>query len=184
MPWCDHLASESGDIHTELINMNTKGYMTINSQPKMNGIRSSDTAYGWGGKDGYLYQKAYLEFFCSKEKLDILLNRIKKNKIQELSYCAINNESNIITNCQNTTNAVTWGIFPNKQVVQPTIVDYESFLIWKNDAFKLWTNEWANIYDIDSESYKLVKNIHDTYYLVYVVDNDYINGNIFEKLFG
>jgi methylenetetrahydrofolate reductase (NADPH) len=187
IPWCDHLASESNDIHTELININKKGYMTINSQPKMNGIKSSDSAYGWGGNDGYLYQKAYVEFFCSKENLDKLLTNIKKQNDSsyptELSYCAINNESHIITNCEQSTIAVTWGIFPNKQVVQPTIVDYDSFLIWKNDALKLWANEWATIYDNNSESYKLIKNIHDTYYLVYVVDNDYINGNIFDKLF-
>lgn len=28
-------------------------------------------------------------------------------------------------------NAVTWGVFPGKEVVQPTVVDQQSFLVWK-----------------------------------------------------
>lgn len=28
-------------------------------------------------------------------------------------------------------NAVTWGVFPGKEIVQPTVVDAQSFGIWK-----------------------------------------------------
>ena len=28
-------------------------------------------------------------------------------------------------------NAVTWGVFPGKEIVQPTVVDPISFLSWK-----------------------------------------------------
>ena len=28
-------------------------------------------------------------------------------------------------------NAVTWGVFPGKEVVQPTVVDPHSFSVWK-----------------------------------------------------
>ena len=28
-------------------------------------------------------------------------------------------------------NAVTWGVFPAKEVVQPTVVDPQSFTVWK-----------------------------------------------------
>ena len=55
---------------------NKLGYYTINSQPKINGMKS-ESPQGWGGKGGYLYQKAYLEFFCSKINLDKILNNIK-----------------------------------------------------------------------------------------------------------
>ena len=27
--------------------------------------------------------------------------------------------------------AVTWGVFPGKEIIQPTVVDPDSFLIWK-----------------------------------------------------
>ncbi len=31
-------------------------------------------------------------------------------------------------------NAVTWGVFPAREVVQPTVVDPQSFLVWKARA--------------------------------------------------
>lgn len=40
----------------------------------MNGAPSSDPKVGWGGEGGYVFQKAYLEFFCSPE----LLHRLQK----------------------------------------------------------------------------------------------------------
>ena len=177
IPWCDYVASETKSINENLLYLNKNGYLTINSQPRINGM-SSDSKHGWGGPNGFLYQKEYIEFFCSKDNFDKL-----KLDDKDLSYCAINKSNNIITNCENSTIAVTWGVFPKKEIIQPTIVDYESFLIWKEDAFSLWLSEWANIYDKESESYKLLNNIHDTYYLVFIVDNDFVNGNLFNKLF-
>ena len=32
---------------------------------------------------------------------------------------------------QTDVNAVTWGVFPGKEVVQPTVVDPQSFSVWK-----------------------------------------------------
>jgi methylenetetrahydrofolate reductase (NADPH) len=175
LSWCDNIALETSSIKKELVEINRLGYLTINSQPKINGIKS-DSTDGWGGKGGYLYQKAYLEFFCSKENLDKLLEKDLTN----YSYCAINNNDDIISNCTDTVTALTWGIFPNSEVIQPTIADTESFKIWKKDAFKLWLSEWGQIYEPESESYKLLKEIHDSYYLVYMIDNDYVDGNIFD----
>ena len=173
IPWCDYLADESSDISNQLINLNLNGYLTINSQPSLNGISSSDSKYGWGGDNGYIYQKAYLEFFCSKKEFSEL------EMSNTMSYCAINSDGTVMTNCKNKTMAVTWGIFPNKEVIQPTIVDYESFLIWKRDAFSLWIKNWRSIYQEGSKSYELIDKIHKEYYLVFIVENDYINGNIF-----
>ena len=28
-------------------------------------------------------------------------------------------------------NAVTWGVFPAKEIIQPTVVDPQSFAVWK-----------------------------------------------------
>ena len=36
-------------------------------------------------------------------------------------------------------NAVTWGIFSGKEVIQPTVVDHQAFIIWKDEAFTSWT---------------------------------------------
>jgi hypothetical protein len=41
--------------------LNQAGYLTINSQPRVNGAPSNDATFGWGRPGGYVYQKAYGE---------------------------------------------------------------------------------------------------------------------------
>ena len=41
----------------ELISINRQGILTINSQPRVNGVRSTDPVHGWGNPGGYVYQK-------------------------------------------------------------------------------------------------------------------------------
>ena len=182
LPWCEMpLAQESKQISDDLLNLNEMGYFTINSQPKINGLPSEDAEVGWGGPGGRIYQKAYLEFFTSKDKLDRLLKSIGSK--ENISYEAINISSDLITNLpENNAMAVTWGVFPNKEIIQPTIVDTRSFLIWKDEAFSLWMNDWASIYEAKSGSYKLIKEIYDTYYLVNIVDNDYVDGDLMKQM--
>ena len=182
LPWCEMpLAQESKQISDDLLKLNEMGYFTINSQPKINGLPSEDAEVGWGGPGGRIYQKAYLEFFTSKDKLDRLLKSIGSK--ENISYDAINISSDLITNLpENNAMAVTWGVFPNKEIIQPTIVDTRSFLIWKDEAFSLWMNDWASIYEPKSGSYKLIKEIYDTYYLVNIVDNDYVDGELIQQM--
>jgi len=54
-------------------------------------------------------------------------------------------------------------------------------MVWKDEAFALWQTHWQRTYPKDSESYKLLQLIHDTYYLVNVVENDYIKGDLFAR---
>jgi methylenetetrahydrofolate reductase (NADPH) len=58
-------------------------------------------------------------------------------------------------------------------------VDSATFGIWKDEAFALWRTMWQTIYERESPSWKLIQEIHDSYYLVNVVDNDYVGGDIF-----
>ena len=74
---------------------------------------------------------------------------------------------------------MTWGVFPNSEIIQPTVVDAESFLSWKDEAFGLWLSEWASIYPKGSESAALFHRIYKSFYLVNIVDNDYIGSDIF-----
>ena len=177
IPWCDSLDNETNEIAEDLLKINEMGYWTINSQPRLNGVKSNNSN-GWGGENGYLYQKQYLEFFTSKDNLDKLLNKIKNNK--NISYCAVNNKDNLITNCNNDTIALTWGVFPNKEIIQPTIANKSIFLNWKKDAFQIWINEWAYIYDEDLESFNFLKKTMNDYYLVFLIDNNYIDGDLFQ----
>ena len=47
-------------ITDQLANMNELGYLTINSQPAVDGSRSDDKVHGWGPPGGYVYQKVRL----------------------------------------------------------------------------------------------------------------------------
>ena len=122
-----------------------------------------------------MYQKAYLEFFVAPEQVPPLLAAMDANEI--LTYHAIDRSGNAISN-SDTVNAVTWGVFPGGEVRQPTIVDPGSFVVWKDEAFDLWLSSWAAVYEEDSESRRLLQRIHDTYFLVNVVDNDYVEGDL------
>ncbi|KAL0322806.1 UNVERIFIED_CONTAM: putative methylenetetrahydrofolate reductase [Sesamum angustifolium] len=133
---------------------------------------------GWGGPGGYVYQKAYLEFFCSPEKLNALVDKCKI--FPSLTYMAVNKEGTWKSNVNNTdVNAVTWGVFPAKEIIQPTVVDPQSFMVWKDEAFEIWSRGWAKLYPEDDPSRKLLDEVQSKYYLVSLVDNDYIHGDLF-----
>merc|ERR1719327_1840465 len=130
LPWCQEgPSSESNLISKTLVKYNRLGLLTINSQPRVNGSLSTDPYVGWGPAGGFVYQKAYVEFFCSPESLEKLIKGIDDEKLRFLSFTAVNRAGQVRSNVDDrNVNAVTWGIFPGKEVVQPTVVDYQSFL--------------------------------------------------------
>lgn len=179
-PWSelDGLQAETKIINEQLGNINLKGFLTINSQPAVNGAKSDSPTVGWGGPGGYVYQKAYLEFFCSPQKLNALVEKCKSYPF--LTYIAVNKDGTWFSNVNQTdVNAVTWGVFPAKEIIQPTIVDPASFMVWKDEAFETWSRGWAKLYPEGDPSTKLLEEVQRNYFLVSLVDNDYINGDMF-----
>jgi len=179
LPWCDTpLLPESDSIKENLIKINKQGFLTINSQPKVNGLPSNDIKVGWGPKGGYVYQKAYIEFFTSPEKLKLMQNIMKQ--FPSINYMAINNKGELLSNMiVPSVSAVTWGVFPGREIVQPTVADTESFKVWKDEAFALWRSNWLIMYQEGSKSFKLLETMITSYYLVALLDNNYIDGDIF-----
>ncbi|GMF02612.1 unnamed protein product [Ambrosiozyma monospora] len=108
-----------------------------------------------------------------------------------LSYYAVDKDDKVASNCsRGTINAVTWGCFPGKEIVQPTVVDKISFIAWK-DEFYMILKKWNNSVFKKDESYKqsdeLLTDLYDNYSLVNIVDNDYVkhaNKRIFELFTG
>jgi len=182
LPWTDNpLALESDVIKDKLKLLNRNGFLTINSQPCVNGVPSDHPVHGWGGPGGFVYQKAYIEFFTSPTLLAKISDFIKL-KYPTLTYLAVDFKGNLQSSSlydteHRITTAVTWGVFPGKEILQPTVVDTNSFVVWKDEAFALW-NLWGNIYDDDSISKNLIQKVRDSYYLVSIVDNNFITGNI------
>lgn len=58
LPWSeDAPAPETSVISEHLARLNELGFLTINSQPAVNGAASNDAVHGWGPSNGYVYQK-------------------------------------------------------------------------------------------------------------------------------
>ncbi|EKM50042.1 uncharacterized protein PHACADRAFT_264540 [Phanerochaete carnosa HHB-10118-sp] len=172
LPWSDSSPSpETSVISGQLAKLNELGFMTINSQPAVDGVRSDDKVHGWGPSNGYVYQKAYLEFFVSPELLECLIPHIERDHM--ITYYVINRRGDLRTNSHSDgPNAVTWGVFPGKEIIQPTIVEAISFMAWKDEAYELG-RQWAKYYEPDSPPRQLITKIMDTYFLVNVVHNDF-----------
>ena len=50
----------------------------------------------------------------------------------------------------------------------------------QDEAFQLWLTEWATLYEEGSQSKEVIQGIVNSYYLVSVVENNFIDGNIFQ----
>ncbi|KAG9066367.1 hypothetical protein KI688_001591 [Linnemannia hyalina] len=213
LPWCDHPCRAGGGSGGEmesyrdrLVELNGVGcYLAINSQPVVNGVKSDDKVLGWGPSSGYIYQKAFLEFFVSPDQLPILINRLETH-FPNYTYNAINHSGSTFfhssspksksrcrskhTNAnadkddkeeeeeEEEPNTVTWGVFLNHEIVQPTIVERSSFLAWKDEAFALW-DQWAQCFEGETESdstretRKVLDEVREKWCLMNIVNNDY-----------
>lgn len=176
LPWCETaLKPESFTIQDELAALNRAGFLTINSQPPVNGVSSTNPVFGWGGAGGYVYQKGYCECFVSPENAQKLVAMVKERP--SMSLYSVNNQGQEMLEGvdieERGVTALTWGVFPNREILQPTVFDPDTFLIWAEEAFSLWTSMWQNLYEMDSDSFDLIENIRDTYYLVAIIDNDF-----------
>lgn len=172
LPWSETpMAKETTVIDEGLQKLNQLGFLTINSQPAVDGAPSDDAVHGWGPKHGYVYQKAYLEFFCAPDQLDRLLSRIEADP--KMTYHAVNAQGDMRTNTtSDSPNAVTWGCFPHCEIIQPTIVESISFLAWKDEAFEIGRH-WSRVYDANSDARRMLEDIFQKYVLVNVVHNDF-----------
>jgi methylenetetrahydrofolate reductase (NADPH) len=165
LPWSDQPITKEADvIKDNLVALNRRGLLTINSQPAVDSVRSSHPVYGWGPRNGYVFQKAYLEVLVCPELIAELITRIERN--EDMTYYAVNKYGDLKTNAPSDgPNAVTWGVFPGKEIIQPTIVETVSFLAWKDEFYRLG-QDWAECYPSTSPSRYLIEDIVDTWFLV------------------
>jgi methylenetetrahydrofolate reductase (NADPH) len=74
--------------------------------------------------------QAYLEFFVNPDLLSRLVAHIERDS--DITYYVLNKNGDLRTNTHSEgPNAVTWGVFPGKEIIQPTIVEAVSFMAWK-----------------------------------------------------
>jgi methylenetetrahydrofolate reductase (NADPH) len=180
LPWCEeHIQSETSTISKFIESLNMNYLFTVNSQPKCNSVPSSDPVFGWGPEGGYVYQKEYIEFLIPKVLVELLRECLDQHKY--ISYQGVNSRGDKFSNVSiNNVNAVTWGVFPCQEVAQPTVVDHTAFYLWSEELFETIKDDWLIIYPKDSKTHEVLTSLHDNYYLVNVVDNDFINGKLQE----
>jgi methylenetetrahydrofolate reductase (NADPH) len=183
LPWSETpLSSETDALREPLAALTRAGCLPINSQPRVHGADSADPVVGWGGPGGVVYQKAYIEFFAPPAVMRKVLAAAETHpSLRVLALDRAGNRESTYGADERVT-AVTWGVFPGQQVLQPTVVDNDAFVCWKDEAFALWRSQWQTLYPEDSQAWAVLQEIQDSYWLVNVVDNDFVNGDIFKAL--
>ncbi|KAJ7086012.1 methylenetetrahydrofolate reductase-domain-containing protein [Mycena belliarum] len=171
------LSPESLMILPHLERLTQRGWWTVGSQPAVDGKSSSDAVVGWGPRAGYVFQKGFVEFFCAADEVDVIERRTLERGNGWVHWFAGNKDGEFRGNVpQGGRNAVTWGVFPGQEIAQTTIIERESFLSWKDEAFSIWS-EWASFYRPQSEERKLLESVRDERWLVSIVHHDYRNPN-------
>ncbi|OBA27747.1 methylenetetrahydrofolate reduct [Hanseniaspora valbyensis NRRL Y-1626] len=177
LPWCDTpVALEAKQLLRLLISINQGGILTVNSQPKANGVPSSDQVLGWGPSMGYVYQKQYIEFLLPKRKLKQFFELVDQKNSSTFTFMISDADDEVFI--YKGDDAVTWGCFPGREIVTTTIVEKNSFLMWRDELFaiiKEWKNNFDTITENAAKSVEVMTEILDDYLLVSLIDNDYVN---------
>ena len=190
IPWSEEgLNEETHTIKEQLLKLNMKGWWTVASQPAINGVRSSDPIFGWGPKNGFVFQKAFVELFLPSQDWTTLHAKLISEEVApSVSWYASNAKGDFLssdTDLSNrrphgnggmgSTNAVTWGAFPGKEIITPTIIEEVSFRAWAEEAFGIW-GEWGRVYTGEKgrESKKIIDGVMGDSWLVNVIHHMYV----------
>jgi methylenetetrahydrofolate reductase (NADPH) len=197
IPWSEESFSpETDKIRDQLVGLNSKGWWTLASQPAVNGLRSSDATFGWGPQNGFVFQKAFVEFFLPSADWKVLEEKINRPEMKDVvCFYATNVKGDFVSSDttlpavnvpegeerEASTNAVTWGVFPGKEIVTPTIIEEVSFRAWSEEAFGIW-GEWAKIYESGSESERFLEGVRADSWLVNIIHHDFVEADALWEL--
>jgi methylenetetrahydrofolate reductase (NADPH) len=186
IPWSEEgLNEETSTIKSQLLQLNRKGWWTVASQPAVNGIKSSDRIFGWGPKNGFVFQKAFVELFLPTSDFHILLEKLNSEELAEqTSFYASNADGEFLSSKSSEggsgTNAVTWGAFPGKEIITPTIIEEVSFRAWAEEAFGIWA-EWGRVYSSPrgdatkrKKAREVIEGVRDDVWLVNIIHHGYV----------
>lgn len=189
IPWCDiPVWDETVQLLPTLLRLNQpkreggKSWWTVGSQPAVDGIDSGDPTFGFGPSNGFIFQKSFVELFVTDAEKEALVKAIDASAAPVTYFAGTCDPETFETNVEaNGLNAVTWGVFPGKEVAQSTIIEEQSFRAWCEEAFAIWS-EWELLFPARSATRKLLRSIHDTRWLVTVVHHDYKDPDALWKL--
>ena len=148
LPWSEsaNLSPETTLIKEELISLtNKKFFWTIASQPAVDGQPSDHKIYGWGPPGGFVFQKAFVEFFIPASTFSKALKpQLQKlNAEGEISWYSVTASGTFESSePSSAVHAVTWGSFKGKEIATATMVEEVAFRAWGEEAFGIW-GEWG-----------------------------------------
>ncbi|MCJ1385408.1 hypothetical protein MMC17_008531 [Xylographa soralifera] len=188
LPWSEgSLNEETRVIKHELCRLiEERGWWSIASQPAVDGVSSDDPIFGWGPKGGFVFQKAFVEFFIPEKDWKTIVRPYLNSTVvaPDVSWYAAPCPSSTVTENNSfessdpasAVNSVTWGVFPGKEIVTPTIVEEVSFRAWVDEAFGIWA-EWEHCYAPESRSRCLLQEERERCWLVNVICHDFRQKN-------
>lgn len=86
------LNEESQFILPQLEKLTKRGWWTIGSQPAVDGAKSTDPVFGWGPQGGYVYQKAFVEFFAPEKDVEMVISKAGSQGKGWVDYFVVNLE--------------------------------------------------------------------------------------------
>ncbi|KAF2269545.1 methylenetetrahydrofolate reduct [Lojkania enalia] len=183
IPWSEQgLSAETSTISKELLALNSKGWWSVASQPAVNGVPSTDPVFGWGPKNGFVFQKPFIELFIPASDFRKLKPRLDAH--DQITYFAGNAAGDFEASDEEGVNPVTWGTFAGKEIITPTIIEAVSFRSWVEEAYSIW-REWQRIYPPRGPTSKLLGSIREDVWLVNVIWGDFVEGaGLWEFLMG
>jgi len=197
LPWSEEpLSSETNAVKEHLVRMIERGWWSIASQPAVDAMPSADPTFGWGPKGGFVFPKAFVEFFALAEDWrDVLRPKLRaageKGQVSwYASACTLpaghelrgrrgqpdeEKETEVefeSSDSHESANVVTWGCFPGKEIVSPTIIEEISFRAWAEEAFNLWF-VWERCYPHNSKSREVVSQCRQDCWLINVIGHGF-----------
>lgn len=214
VPWSDDvtedtaaseaLRKETNTIKDELLALIDQGYWTLASQPAVNGVKSNDETFGWGPPgQGYVFQKAFVEFFCDRQQWFTLREKLLAHSDEEVSWMVTDANDHFESSesarvaaglvkpgigkppvGMSGVNAVTWGVFRGKEILTPTTIEEPSFRAWGEEAYCIW-EEWRRVFPRGSPEEQFLKKCRQDLVLVNVVGQRFVGaegGRLWEIL--
>jgi methylenetetrahydrofolate reductase (NADPH) len=172
IPWTEQeFNPETNIIRDQLLALNKKGWWSVASQPAVNGVKSTDPVFGWGPRNGFVFQKPFVEIFVPSKDWKALQARL--DSTDQITYFAGNAAGDFEASKEDSVNPVTWGTFAGKEIITPTIIEAVSFKSWLEEAFSIW-REWQRIYSPSSATAKLLGSVRNDVWLVNIIWHHYV----------
>jgi methylenetetrahydrofolate reductase (NADPH) len=183
-PWSESAYSGGPALAAKFSALIAAGMLPVNGQLSVNGADSSDNAAGWGGPDGRVNARSYVEAFVPVDAYKALLPKLQASGVSFLAATkdgACSDAGGPVA-APGAVSAVAWGVFPGREVVQPYVLDAPAFRAWAAEAFALWGAELGGAYEEGSATAGALAAIADSHVLVAVLVEDFEAGDAFAAL--